>query len=111
MHIWHDLRKRSNSARCGMAKYITIQGYVDGLGLDSELSEAEIFHEIKQIAIEILGDARSFPERQHRLSILLEWENRAAKFGTVVRNAIAAVRECSVVGVAGFGVGIDALLL
>ena len=77
-----------------MAKYVAFQGYVDGLGLDSEFKEEEIFDEIKQIAIEILGDARSFPERQHRLSILLEWENRAANFRTVVRSAIAAGREC-----------------
>ena len=77
-----------------MAKYVAFQGYVDGLGLDSEFKEEEIFREIKQIAIEILGDASSFPEKQHRLSILLEWKNRAAKFGTVVRSAIAAGREC-----------------
>ena len=94
MHIWHDLRKRSNSARCGMAKYITIQGYVDGLGLDSELEEGEIFREAKQIAIEIVGDASSFTEKQHRLNLLCEWEHRAANFRTVVRSAIAAGREC-----------------
>ena len=105
IHIWHDLRKRSNSTRCWT------QGYVDGLGLNRELDEEGIFDEIKEIATEILGDASSFPERQHRLSILLEWENRSAKCGTVVRNAIAAARECSVVGVAGFGRSIDALPL
>ena len=94
MHIWHDLRKRPNSARCGMAKYVAFQGYVDGLGLDSEFKEEEIFREIKQIAIEILGDASSFTEKQHRLNLLFEWENRAANFRTVVRSAIAAGREC-----------------
>ena len=61
VNIWHDLRKRPNSTRYGMAKYAAFQGHVDGLGMDSEFKKEEIFDEIKQIAIQIetLGDANT----------------------------------------------------
>ena len=92
--LWHDLRKRSssNSTRC-CGLLVGIQGYADGLGLETELRDEEIVEEINQIVSEKgLNDANSVDENRHRLTCLLAWQGRAVSGGLsqVVRQAVMA---------------------
>ena len=89
--MWHDLRQRPLETQEGLRRYVTIQGYVDGCGLGTELSEEEITVEVMQIATEVYEDAQSDHEKEQCLSRLLAWENRVAP--SAVRQAIAAARR------------------
>ena len=91
VHLWHDLRQRPLETQGRLRTYIAIQGYMDGVGLGTELSEEEITVEVMQIATEVYEDAQSDHEKEQCLSRLLAWENRVAP--SAVRQAIAAARR------------------
>ena len=74
-----------------LRKYVTIQGYVDGVGLGTELSEEEITVEVMQIATEVYEDAQSDHEKEQCLSRMLAWENCVVP--GALRQAIAAARR------------------
>ena len=97
VHLWHDLRKRSSSNSSGRT---IIQGYEDGVGLETELREEEIVEEIRQIVSEGLDDAKSECERQHRLSCFLAWQRRASSGAVhqVVHQAVMAAISDHVAG-------------
>ena len=92
--MWHDLRQRPlrlQATQGRLRKHIATQGYMDGCGLGTELSEEEITVEVMQIATEVYEDAQSDHEKEQCLSRLLAWENRVAP--NAVRQAIAAARR------------------
>ena len=49
VHLWHDIRRRSPRSEEGLRRHVSVQGYANGCGLDTELSGEEIRAEVNLI--------------------------------------------------------------